>query len=129
MTETRLADTTNYGSRAADPAPEKIARALGARTIVTSSSVDKLARVEADIKVDHANDDVVASLYSRTVVGVPAAMLGNPGTISRNALLGAAAGTESNSIALLNGRLLHVNQANGFVAGSPMKSVLAPPGT
>src|SRR5262245_59177624 len=43
-------------------AANTIARALGARTIVTSSSPDKLARVEADAKVDHANDDVVQAV-------------------------------------------------------------------
>jgi NADPH:quinone reductase-like Zn-dependent oxidoreductase len=47
-------------------AANTIAHALGARTIVTSSSVDKLARVEADVKVDHANDDVVASVKQAT---------------------------------------------------------------
>jgi NADPH:quinone reductase-like Zn-dependent oxidoreductase len=47
-------------------AANTIARALGARTIVTSSSVDKLARVEADVKVDHANDDVVAAVKEAT---------------------------------------------------------------
>src|SRR5207247_7653038 len=39
-----------------------IARALGARTIVTSSSDDKLARVEADVKVNHATEDVVEAV-------------------------------------------------------------------
>jgi NADPH:quinone reductase-like Zn-dependent oxidoreductase len=47
-------------------AANTIARALGARTIVTSSSVDKLARVEADVKVDHANDDVVEAVKAAT---------------------------------------------------------------
>jgi NADPH:quinone reductase-like Zn-dependent oxidoreductase len=36
-----------------------IARALGARTIVTSSSDDKLERTDADVKVNHASADVV----------------------------------------------------------------------
>src|SRR5687768_10951097 len=40
-------------------AANAIARALGARTIVTSSSGEKLARVEADVKVDHSSEDVV----------------------------------------------------------------------
>jgi NADPH:quinone reductase-like Zn-dependent oxidoreductase len=47
-------------------AANTIARALGARTIVTSSSVDKLARVKADVKVDHANDDVVEAVKAAT---------------------------------------------------------------
>jgi NADPH:quinone reductase-like Zn-dependent oxidoreductase len=47
-------------------AANTIARALGARTIVTSSSVDKLARVEADVKVDHANDDVAEAVKAAT---------------------------------------------------------------
>jgi NADPH:quinone reductase-like Zn-dependent oxidoreductase len=47
-------------------AANTIARALGAKTIVTSSSVDKLARVEADVKVDHANDDVVEAVKVAT---------------------------------------------------------------
>jgi NADPH:quinone reductase-like Zn-dependent oxidoreductase len=47
-------------------AANTIARALEARTIVTSSSVDKLARVEADVKVDHANDDVVEGVEAAT---------------------------------------------------------------
>src|SRR5262245_7105992 len=47
-------------------AANTIARALGARTIVTSSSADKLARVEADAKVDHATDDVVAAVKEAT---------------------------------------------------------------
>jgi NADPH:quinone reductase-like Zn-dependent oxidoreductase len=47
-------------------AANTIARALGARTIVTSSSVDKLARVDADVKVDHANDDVVEAVKAAT---------------------------------------------------------------
>jgi NADPH:quinone reductase-like Zn-dependent oxidoreductase len=47
-------------------AANTIARALGARAIVTSSSVDKLARVEADVKVDHANDDVVEAVKAAT---------------------------------------------------------------
>jgi NADPH:quinone reductase-like Zn-dependent oxidoreductase len=47
-------------------AANTIARALGARTIVTSSSADKLARVEAHAKVDHATDDVVAAVKEAT---------------------------------------------------------------
>jgi len=43
-----------------------IARALGARTIVTSSSDDKLARVEADAKVNHASADVVEAVKEAT---------------------------------------------------------------
>ncbi len=47
-------------------AANSIARALGAKTIVTSSSSDKLARVEADVKVDHAQDDVVEAVKEAT---------------------------------------------------------------
>jgi NADPH:quinone reductase-like Zn-dependent oxidoreductase len=47
-------------------AANTIARALGARTIVTSSSTDKLAQVEADLKVDHAGDDVVQAVRDAT---------------------------------------------------------------
>jgi len=47
-------------------AANSIARALGARTIVTSSSDEKLARVEADIKVNHENDDVVEAVKDAT---------------------------------------------------------------
>jgi zinc-binding alcohol dehydrogenase/oxidoreductase len=43
-----------------------IARALGAKTIVTSSNEDKLARVEADVKVNHASDDVVEAVKAAT---------------------------------------------------------------
>jgi len=38
-----------------------IARALGARTIVTSSSDDKLERTDADVKVNHASADVAGT--------------------------------------------------------------------
>jgi NADPH:quinone reductase-like Zn-dependent oxidoreductase len=51
-------------------AANSIARALGARTIVTSSSDEKLARVEADIKVNHENDDVVEATWQRTLQAV-----------------------------------------------------------
>jgi NADPH:quinone reductase-like Zn-dependent oxidoreductase len=47
----------------------EIARALGARTIVTSSSPDKLARARelgADAAVDHSADDVVAAVKEAT---------------------------------------------------------------
>lgn len=47
----------------------EICRALGARTIVTSSSPDKLARARelgADVAVDHANDDVVQAVKEAT---------------------------------------------------------------
>ena len=47
-------------------AANAIARALGAQTIVTSSSADKLARVEADVKVDHSSDDVVEAVKAAT---------------------------------------------------------------
>jgi NADPH:quinone reductase-like Zn-dependent oxidoreductase len=47
-------------------AANEIARALGARTIVTSSSDEKLARVEADSKVNHASDDVVEAVKEAT---------------------------------------------------------------
>src|SRR5215216_1939107 len=43
-----------------------IAKALGAQTIVTSSSDDKLARVEADVKVNHGSEDVVAAVKEAT---------------------------------------------------------------
>ena len=43
-----------------------IARALGARTIVTSSSDDKLERVEADSKVNHGSQDVVEAVKEAT---------------------------------------------------------------
>jgi NADPH:quinone reductase-like Zn-dependent oxidoreductase len=43
-----------------------IAKALGARTIVTSSSDDKLARVEADVKVNHGSEDVVEAVKEAT---------------------------------------------------------------
>ena len=47
----------------------EIARALGARTIVTSSSADKLERARAlgaDVAVDHHADDVVAAVREAT---------------------------------------------------------------
>lgn len=47
----------------------EICRALGAHTIVTSSSTDKLARARelgADVAVDHANDDVVQAVKDAT---------------------------------------------------------------
>jgi NADPH:quinone reductase-like Zn-dependent oxidoreductase len=47
----------------------EICRALGARTIVTSSSHEKLARARdlgADIAVNHANDDVVQAVKDAT---------------------------------------------------------------
>jgi NADPH:quinone reductase-like Zn-dependent oxidoreductase len=47
----------------------EIARALGARTIVTSSSPDKLARVRelgADVAVSHSDDDVVQAVKDAT---------------------------------------------------------------
>jgi NADPH:quinone reductase-like Zn-dependent oxidoreductase len=47
-------------------AANAIARALGAKTIVTSSSPEKLARVEADVKVDHAMEDVVEAVKEAT---------------------------------------------------------------
>jgi len=47
-------------------AANEIARALGARTIVTSSNDEKLARVEADVKVNHASDDVVEAVKQAT---------------------------------------------------------------
>src|SRR5689334_2129331 len=43
-----------------------IARALGARTIVTSSSDGKLERTDADVKVNHASDDVVEAVKAAT---------------------------------------------------------------
>jgi NADPH:quinone reductase-like Zn-dependent oxidoreductase len=47
-------------------AANAIARALGAKTIVTSSNDDKLARTEADVKVNHASDDVVEAVKEAT---------------------------------------------------------------
>ncbi len=47
-------------------AANAIAKALGARTIVTSSSQEKLARVEADVKVDHSSEDVVEAVKAAT---------------------------------------------------------------
>jgi NADPH:quinone reductase-like Zn-dependent oxidoreductase len=47
-------------------AANAIARALGARTIVTSSSDEKLARVEADVKVNHGSEDVVEAVKAAT---------------------------------------------------------------
>jgi NADPH:quinone reductase-like Zn-dependent oxidoreductase len=47
-------------------AANAIAHALGAKTIVTSSSDEKLARVEADVKVNHATDDVVQAVKAAT---------------------------------------------------------------
>jgi NADPH:quinone reductase-like Zn-dependent oxidoreductase len=43
-----------------------IAKALGARTIVTSSSDEKLGRVEADLKVNHGSQDVVEAVREAT---------------------------------------------------------------
>ena len=47
-------------------AANAIAHALGAKTIVTSSSDEKLARVEADVKVDHRSADVVEAVKAAT---------------------------------------------------------------
>jgi NADPH:quinone reductase-like Zn-dependent oxidoreductase len=47
-------------------AANAIAHALGAKTIVTSSSDEKLARVKADIKVNHATEDVVEAVKAAT---------------------------------------------------------------
>jgi NADPH:quinone reductase-like Zn-dependent oxidoreductase len=47
-------------------AANSIARALGARTVVTSGSDEKLAAVEADVRVNHAKDDVVAAVKEAT---------------------------------------------------------------
>ena len=47
-------------------AANAIARAFGARTIVTSSSAEKLAKVEADVKVDHDSEDVVEAVKEAT---------------------------------------------------------------
>jgi NADPH:quinone reductase-like Zn-dependent oxidoreductase len=47
----------------------ELARALGARTIVTSSSAEKLERARAlgaEVAVDHAEDDVVAAVREAT---------------------------------------------------------------
>ncbi len=47
-------------------AANSIARALGGRTIVTSGSDEKLAAVEADVKVNHAAQDVPAAVKEAT---------------------------------------------------------------
>jgi NADPH:quinone reductase-like Zn-dependent oxidoreductase len=47
-------------------AANTIARALGGRTIVTSGSDEKLAAAEADVKVNHSEDDVVAAVKKAT---------------------------------------------------------------
>jgi NADPH:quinone reductase-like Zn-dependent oxidoreductase len=47
-------------------AANAIARALGARTIVTSGSDEKLAEVEADAKVNHESGDVVEAVKEAT---------------------------------------------------------------
>jgi zinc-binding alcohol dehydrogenase/oxidoreductase len=47
-------------------AANSIARALGARTIVTSGNEEKLAAVEADAKVNHEREDVVAAVREAT---------------------------------------------------------------
>jgi NADPH:quinone reductase-like Zn-dependent oxidoreductase len=47
-------------------AANSIARALGARTIVTSANDEKLAAVEADVKVNHAGQDVVEAVKEAT---------------------------------------------------------------
>jgi NADPH:quinone reductase-like Zn-dependent oxidoreductase len=43
-----------------------IAKALGATTIVTSSSNEKLERTDADVKVNHATEDVIEAVKSAT---------------------------------------------------------------
>jgi zinc-binding alcohol dehydrogenase/oxidoreductase len=47
-------------------AANSIARALGAKTIVTSGSDEKLAAVEADAKVNHGSGDVVEAVRQAT---------------------------------------------------------------
>jgi NADPH:quinone reductase-like Zn-dependent oxidoreductase len=47
-------------------AANSIARALGARTIVTSGSDEKLATIEADAKVNHEQGDVVEAVKEAT---------------------------------------------------------------
>jgi NADPH:quinone reductase-like Zn-dependent oxidoreductase len=47
-------------------AANAIARALGAKTIVTSGSDEKLAAVEADAKVNHGSGDVVEAVRQTT---------------------------------------------------------------
>jgi NADPH:quinone reductase-like Zn-dependent oxidoreductase len=47
-------------------AANAITRALGARTIVTSGSDEKLERVEADVKLNHDREDVVAAVKEAT---------------------------------------------------------------
>jgi NADPH:quinone reductase-like Zn-dependent oxidoreductase len=47
-------------------AANSIARALGGRTIVTSASDEKLGAVEADTKVNHESEDVVAAVKEAT---------------------------------------------------------------
>ena len=47
-------------------AANSIARAVGARTMVTSGSDEKLAAVEADVKINHAREDVVETVKEAT---------------------------------------------------------------
>jgi NADPH:quinone reductase-like Zn-dependent oxidoreductase len=47
-------------------AANAIARALGARTIVTSSSDEKLGWAEADVKINHDREDVVEAVKDAT---------------------------------------------------------------
>jgi zinc-binding alcohol dehydrogenase/oxidoreductase len=47
-------------------AANSIARALGAKMIVTSGSDEKLAAVEADVKLNHSREDVVAAVKEAT---------------------------------------------------------------
>jgi NADPH:quinone reductase-like Zn-dependent oxidoreductase len=47
-------------------AANSVARALGAKTIVTSGSDEKLGAVEADLKINHERDDVVAAVKEAT---------------------------------------------------------------
>jgi zinc-binding alcohol dehydrogenase/oxidoreductase len=47
-------------------AANAVARALGARTIVTSGNEEKLGAVEADVKVNHGRDDVVEAVKEAT---------------------------------------------------------------
>jgi NADPH:quinone reductase-like Zn-dependent oxidoreductase len=72
----------------------EIARALGARTIVTSSSADKLERARelgADVAVDHEREDVVAAVKEATGGGGAAVVVETVGEATWERSLSAAA--------------------------------------
>jgi NADPH2:quinone reductase len=72
----------------------EIARALGARTIVTSSSPEKLERARelgADVTVDHEREDVVAAVKEATGGGGAAVVVETVGEATWERSLSAAA--------------------------------------